>query len=254
MTEDRPLGPKVIILGALSAIAEAAAREWADARASLMLAARSRNQLEAVASDLRVRGAQVYTHIADLSSPWAAEALEELVTRLGGVDIVLLAYGVLGDQKLAEHDPVEAQRILNTNFTSAIAWCLAVANVLERQRRGTLIVIGSVAGDRGRGSNYIYGASKGGLGVLVQGLAHRLAPVGAQAILIKPGLVDTPMTAEIARNGLLWTKPQTIARAIVAAGRQAKRSATVVHCPWFWRWIILILWLMPTGLFHRTRL
>jgi decaprenylphospho-beta-D-erythro-pentofuranosid-2-ulose 2-reductase len=245
---------KIIILGALSAIAEAAARIWADQGAYLLLAGRDKGRLEAKSADLRLRGGVTDICEVDLAGVDADKALTKMVEQLGGVDVILLAYGVLGDQNLAETNLAEAQRILTTNFNSAAAWCLAAANVLEAQRRGVLIVIGSVAGDRGRMSNYVYGAAKGGLGVLVQGLAHRLASTGARAVLIKPGFVDTPMTASIGNKGILWEKPQAIARIICRATESGTRLSPVMYAPWFWRWIIYVVRLMPSFIFHRTKL
>jgi len=247
--------PKVIILGALSAIAEAAARLWAAEGAHLVLAARDADRLEAVAADLRLRGATVETYPTDLASADAEQAFAEMARRLGDIDVVLVAYGVLGDQSLAERKPSEAQRILQTDFTSAANWCLVAANALEGQVHGSLVVIGSVAGDRGRASNYVYGAAKGGLGILVQGIAHRLARKGARAVLVKPGFVDTPMTAHIGAKGLLWAKPETIARTVVAEAHSGLCPRyPVVYAPWFWRWIMYVIRFMPSSVFHRTRL
>lgn len=176
-----------------------------------------------------------------------------MLDRLGGVDVVLLAYGVLGDHEKAEAEPKEALDIIATNFSSAAAWCLEAANVLEQQGHGKLLVIGSVAGDRGRASNYVYGAAKGGLAVLVQGIAHRLAKRGAAAVLIKPGFVDLPMTAHIARKGLLWAKPDAIGKTIV---RLAKCSSPppIVYAPSFWRLIMTVIRVTPSAIFHKTKL
>ena len=241
-----------MILGALSAIAEAAAREWARQGARLLLVGRDAGRLETVAADLRVRGGEAETAVTDLAEGDIEETFARLVVRLGEVDIVLLAYGVLGEQARAENDMAQARRLLTVDFTSAARWCLAAANLFEAQGRGTLIVLGSVAGDRGRGSNYIYGAAKGGLGILVQGIAHRLARAGARAVLVKPGFVDTPMTASIEKKGMLWAQPAAIARVIVKAGRGG--TGPVVYAPGFWRWIMLAIRLMPASVFHRTRL
>ncbi|MGO8951829.1 MAG: SDR family NAD(P)-dependent oxidoreductase [Rhodomicrobium sp.] len=243
----------IIVLGALSAIAEAAARIWAEHGAHLLLAGRDASRLDAVAADLRLRGASVETWVVDLAAPGAGNAFREMAERIGRVDVVLLAYGTLGDQKDAETSPESAQRILATNFTSAAAWSLEAANVLEKQGRGTLIVIGSVAGDRGRASNYVYGAAKSGLGVLVQGIAHRLAKSGASAVLIKPGFVDTPMTARIARKGPLWAKPATIGKAITRAAGRAS-PAPIIYVPGFWRWLMFAIRATPSTIFHRTKL
>jgi decaprenylphospho-beta-D-erythro-pentofuranosid-2-ulose 2-reductase len=246
--------PAIIILGALSAIAEAAARLWAERQARLLLAGRDAARLDAVAADLRLRGAEVETFAADLAADQAWRAFPEMAERLGQVDIVLLAYGTLGDQKIAEAGLDEAQRVLTANFTSAAGWCLAAANVLEKQQHGTLIVMGSVAGDRGRASNYIYGAAKGGLAVLVQGVAHRLAKAGARAVLVKPGFVDTPMTAHIGRKGPLWAKPDAIGKIIAGFADSGSRNRTVVYAPGFWRWIMLVIRAIPNSIFHRTKL
>jgi decaprenylphospho-beta-D-erythro-pentofuranosid-2-ulose 2-reductase len=245
---------RILVLGALSAIAEAAARIWAAQGAHLVLAGRGQDRLESVAADLRIRGAQVDILAGDLAEMDCAAALDQMVERLGGLDVVLVAYGVLADQRLAETDPQVAQRSFATNFTSAAAWSLAAANILETQRRGTLIVIGSVAGDRGRASNYVYGAAKAGLGTLVQGIAHRLARVGAKAVLIRPGYVDTPMTAHMTPKGLLWAKPGKIAEIIVRASAADSRPPPVIYAPWFWRWIMLIIRLTPAFVLHRTKL
>ena len=167
---------------------------------------------------------------------------------------MLLAYGTLGDQKAAEANLEEAQNIFATNFSSAAGWCLAAAKVLEKQKQGALIVIGSVAGDRGRASNYIYGAAKGGLAVLVQGLSHRLAKTGSRALLVKPGFVDTPMTAHIATKGPLWASPETVGAIIVRAGARRSSNRTVVYAPRFWRWIMFFIRSIPNAIFHRTKL
>jgi decaprenylphospho-beta-D-erythro-pentofuranosid-2-ulose 2-reductase len=243
---------KIIILGALSAIAEKAARAWASEGAQLILAGRQSERLEQVANDLRVRGGVVCTWVADLAAVDAVKSLGEMAAWLQGVDVVLLAYGILGDHSKGETDPAAAQQVLLTNFVSATAWCLAAANIFERQGRGALVVIGSVAGDRGRASNYIYGACKGGLGILVQGIAHRLARTGARAVLVKPGFVDTPMTAAIANKGLLWAEPDAVAAVILSVVENA-RTRPIVYAPAFWRWIMYVVRFLPSAIMHKTR-
>jgi short-subunit dehydrogenase len=243
---------RIAILGAASAIAEEAARIWAAHGAHLVLVGRNAERLDAIAADLRARGAaKAEALVADCAEVDPTSELSRIVEILGGLDVVLLAYGVLGDQTRLERDPTATADLLRTNFTSAAAWCQAVAAVLEDQRAGALLVVGSVAGDRGRGSNYVYGASKAGLGVLVEGIAHRLARVGARAVLIKPGFVDTPMTAGVARKGPLWARPETVARLIVAS---ADRGGPVVYAPAFWRAIMFVVRNVPSAIFHRTRL
>jgi decaprenylphospho-beta-D-erythro-pentofuranosid-2-ulose 2-reductase len=249
---DPARGKRVVILGATSAIAEAAARLWAGEGAQLVLAGRSAERLRAIADDLRVRGAaEAQVAVLDLADADAAAELERMAKSIGAIDVVLLAYGVLGDQTAAEQDPAAARKIFETDFLSAAAWCLAAANYLASRRAGVLIVVGSVAGDRGRMSNYLYGAAKGGLGILVQGIAHRLAPTGARAVLIKPGFVDTPMTAGMAPKGILWSRPDVVAAAIKNA---AERGGPVVYAPWWWRFVMLIIRNVPARIFHETKL
>lgn len=242
---------RIVILGATSAMAEAAARLWAGKSARLILVGRDVARLEAIAKDLLVRGATGATAVGlDCAAADASAALTGFVETLGGIDVLLLAYSVLGDQAELETDPKVTADLFRINFTSAAAWCQAGAAVLEQQGFGVLVVLGSVAGDRGRQSNYIYGASKAGLGVLVQGIAHRLARSGARAILIKPGFVDTPMTAAITRKGLLWAKPETLGAIIVAA---AAKGGPIVYAPAFWRFIMAIIRSVPAAIFHKTK-
>ena len=233
---------RIVILGAGSAIARATARLWAARGARLVLVGRDQDRLNAVAADLVA---------LDCASADAGVELAKMVETLGGRDILLLAYGVLGDQTELERDPSAAATLIQTNFTSAAAWCLAAAAIFEKQRAGALLVIGSVAGDRGRRSNFIYGATKGGLARVVEGIAHRLAPFGARAVLIKPGFVDTPMTASITKKGLLWATPEQVAEAIEAA---AERGGPVVYAPKFWLPIMLIIRHMPTFVFNKLNL
>jgi decaprenylphospho-beta-D-erythro-pentofuranosid-2-ulose 2-reductase len=245
-------GKRVVILGAASAIAESAARLWAREGAQLVLVGRNAERLGAIADDLRIRGAAaVQVVVLDLAGADARGELDRMATLIGSIDVVLLAYGVLGDQAAAEQDAALARNVFETDFLSACAWCLAAASYLASRRAGVLIVIGSVAGDRGRMSNYIYGAAKGGLGILVQGIAHRLAPTGARAVLIKPGFVDTPMTAGIARKGLLWSRPGVVAAAIKKA---AERGGPIVYAPWWWRFVMLMIRQAPSRIFHKTKL
>jgi short-subunit dehydrogenase len=244
---------RVIIVGAQSAIAEAAARRFAEEGARFALLGRDLGRLNEIGDDLRVRGATaVYCAPMDLvveRNPGVR--LRECADTLGGVSVVLIAFGALGDQERAESDYLEARRIIDCNFSAAAAWALAAANILERQRSGALMAIGSVAGDRGRRSNYVYGAAKGGLGILMQGLAHRLAQANARAVLVKPGLVDTPMTAAFEKKGLLWSQPEAIARTI---HRAAERGGPVVYSPAYWRYVMWLIRALPAFVMHRTKL
>ncbi len=243
---------QIVILGATSAIAEATARIWAGQGARLMLVARDAARAETIAADLKMRGAADAGVVAlDCAKVDAEAELGRIISQIGRLDILLLAYGVLGDQQALEIAPAAAAEMIRTNFDSAALWCLAVAVILEKQRSGVLLVIGSVAGDRGRRSNYLYGATKGGLALLVEGIAHRLAPLGARAVVIKPGLVDTPMTAAFSKKGPLWAKPEAVA-AVIA--RSAEKGGPVVYAPAFWMAIMFAVRNLPWAIFRKTRL
>ncbi len=253
MTATNVRRERVIALGALSAMGEATLRLYAQEGARLVLAARGSDRLTALAKDLEARGATSAVvwpiDLAGCADPRAE--LARMAAAIGGMDATLLFYGTLGDNAKAEKDMTEARAILHTNFMSAAEWSLAAADLIESQNHGSLVVVGSVAGDRGRQSNYIYGAAKGGLGLLVQGLAHRLARVGGRAVVIKPGFVDTPMTAGLAKGGPLWATPDAVARIIK---KSAGGSSPVVYAPGFWRWIMLAVRSVPSPVFHKTKL
>lgn len=247
-------GRRVLILGALSAIAVATARLYAAEGAKLLLVARNQDRLDRLADDLRARGAQqVETAALDL----AAEAgsarthLADWLKVLGGLDDTLLFYGYLGDQEKAQTNADELDRILAINFTSAAHWSEAVAAHYRKQDRGALVVISSVAGDRGRQSNYAYGAAKGGISLYIQGLAHSLASTGAHATAIKLGFVDTPMTDGLDKSGPLWATPAQVAPVIRKA---ANKTGPFHYGPWFWRWIMLVIRAVPAFIMHRTKL
>jgi len=233
----------VVIIGATSAIAQEVAKLYANAGASLFLVARNEAKLLAVASDLRVRGASdVETFVADLA---VRSRDAEIVAAAGATpDVVLIAHGSLPDQRAIDTDPVAQVAEFELNATSVIALAAQFANVLERNRSGTLAVIGSVAGDRGRRSNYVYGAAKAATHAFCDGLRGRLAAAGVVVVLIKPGWVDTPMTSAIKKNPLFATA------ASVAKGihRAIDAGRGTVYVPGYWRWISLIVQMLPAKL------
>lgn len=243
----------VLSLGATSAIAVAYCRRLAQAKASFVLVARNKTRLESVAADLKARGAaETRTVIQDLSDMTdCANRFADFCSALGPPDEVLIAYGMLGDQSAAEADLARLRRVLDVNFTSAALWCQAAAMTLPRDRPRWLIVVGSVAGDRGRGSNYVYGAAKSGLDAFTEGLAHRLYGTQLHILTVKPGLVDSPMTAHLDHSGPLWAQPDSVAAAIEAGVRRGRR---VIYAPWFWRPIMLAIRSTPRALFYRTNL
>lgn len=230
----------VVILGATSAIAQEVAKLYANAGASLFLVARNEAKLLAVASDLRVRGASdVQTFVTDLADR-SRDA--EIVAAAGLTpDVVLIAHGSLPDQRAIDTDPAAQVTSFELNATSIIALAAQFANVLERNRRGTLAVIGSVAGDRGRRSNYAYGAAKAAVHAYCEGLGGRLAESGARVVLIKPGWVDTPMTRDFKKNPL-FASASSVAKKIHRAIGDGHRS---VYVPGYWRWISFIVRILP---------
>lgn len=242
----------IVIFGATSAIAQAFARLLAAEGDRFFLVARQADNLRAVADDLRVRGAgSVATASADLLELGRHHELcRTAQAQLGGIDIALVAHGVLPDQARCEVDPNETERAIATNFTSAATLLLELAAILEAQQHGSLVVLGSVAGDRGKRSNYVYGAAKAGLQVLQQGLHARLKPLGVHVLLVKLGFVDTPMTASF-RKGLLWVTPERAAPAIVDA--IARRRSTI-YVPWYWRAIMLVIRTLPDRVFLHLKL
>lgn len=243
---------RILILGATSAIAEQTARLYADRGAQLMLAARDAGKLQRLADDLNIRGAeQVSWQALDLNDSTGHETLlKDTEKQLGGLDMVLVAYGTLGEQAAGEQDFNIALDELQTNCLSVLSLLTLVANDFEAKQSGTIAVISSVAGDRGRQSNYIYGTAKGALTIFLQGLRNRLHKAGVQVLTIKPGFVDTPMTREF-KKGLLWVQPQAIAAGIVKA---VDRRKDVVYLPFFWRYIMLIIKLIPEFIFKRLSL
>lgn len=244
---------RIAIFGATSAIAHACARRWAGRGAKFVLVGRNPARLADHAADLRVRGAaEVEVVVADLDAPSCFEATVAQCTQLlGGLDIALVAQGVLPDQRHCETSVDATLAALNTNGVHVVALCGVLGNQFAAQGQGTLAVIGSVAGDRGRQSNYVYGAAKGLVERYLQGLRNRLAPLGAQVLTIKPGFVDTPMTAHIQPKGLLWAQPDAVAVRILKAVAQRK---DVVYVPGVWRVIMGLIGAIPEGLFKRLKL
>jgi decaprenylphospho-beta-D-erythro-pentofuranosid-2-ulose 2-reductase len=245
----------ILILGGTSAIAAAYARLCANEGMRIILLGRDQSRLSANAADLVARGAKsAETRTCDLADTTEIEAaFAEIIASNGTPDEILLAYGVLGDMAEVKGRPRRLQDHLTTNFLSAALWLEQAASAFEAHGAGRLVVIGSVAGDRGRQSNYPYGAANAALERYVEGLAHRFAlgPGKITAHLVKPGFVDTPMTDGMEKGGFMWAAPEKVARAMRRGVQSGRR---VFYVPWFWRLIMAVIRAVPAAVLHRTRL
>lgn len=244
---------RILVIGATSAIAAACARLWAGQGDRLFLVGRDGDRLAQTASDLSVRGAAVAgTLILDAADASAhVQAVDAAVAALGGLDVALIAHGNLPDQAACQADAALAVREFNLNAVSVISLLTLLAQRLEAQGAGRLAVISSVAGDRGRPSNYLYGAAKGAVSTFCEGLAARLAKKGVSVTVIKPGFVATPMTAGLPLPGPLVAQPDQVAGRIV---RAIDRGAGVVYAPAFWWPIMLIIRHIPRVVFNKLNL
>jgi len=243
---------RVFIVGGTSAIAGETAKAYAEAGARLFLTGRNPERLASVADDLRVRGAvQVDTSILDVSDlSRHREVIDAAIARLGGLDVALIAHGTLPDQAACQQRVADTVEALQVNFTATIALLTELANHFEGQRGGVIAVITSVAGDRGRQSNYVYGAAKGGVERFLQGLRNRLYRSGVTVLTIKPGFVATPMTAAMRKNAL-YASPRRVGRAIY---RAIERRRDVIYIPWFWRPLMAAIRTVPERIFKRLHL
>ncbi len=242
---------KILIAGATSAIARGFARAAAERGDALFLVGRSPERVNDTASDLRVRGSPaVGTFVMDLNETARLPEMIALAEKtMDGFDTLLIAHGTLTHQPAAEKDLGLLERELATNFTSAAVLLALVANRFEEKKSGSLAVITSVAGDRGRQSNYIYGAAKAGLIAFASGLRGRLLKSGVSVTDIRPGFVDSPMTAHVKKN-FLFAPSDAVGRQIYKA---VDRRKDVVYLPWFWRWIMFLIRHVPERVFKKLK-
>lgn len=242
----------ILIIGATSAIAKATAHRYAANGASFMLLGRNEQALDDLSRDLIVRGAESASYqVADFSEGACLLAVEEALLSVCHIDLALIAHGVLGNQADYQNNIEALNIMLYTNSISTLSILTLIANCMERQGHGTIAYISSVAGDRGRASNYAYGASKAIINTFLQGMRARLSRVGVNVLTIKLGFVDTPMTAAIEKKGFLWAHPADIAKGIEDA--VFKRKA-VVYLPWFWRFIMRIIMSIPDRIFNKLNI
>lgn len=239
---------RIVLIGASSLIAEHCARLWATVASDLVLVGRSSARLDRVADDLRVRSpsSTVSVRLADFDSPTEIAEMAKSIANEAPIDVVLIAHGNLPDQQACQQSLALIREAIAANALSPILFAEAFAGLLLEQGRGTLAIIGSVAGDRGRRSNYVYGSAKGLIERYAQGLSHRFSGHGPRVVLIKPGPTASPMTRHLPPKGL--ADPESVARAIVAG---IGRGRAVVYAPARWWLIMMIIRHLPRFVFHK---
>ncbi len=242
---------KILVIGATSSIAHETAKYFAADGAQFFLAARSDEKLQIIADDLQARGAKSTTFTLDMNDfARHQELLDAADAALNGIDALFIAHGTLGDQEKAEADVDYMLEEINTNFLSVATFLTLAANYFEAQKRGVIAVISSVAGDRGRGSLYVYGTAMAAKTTFLQGLRNRLAKSNVHVLTVKPGRVDTPMTAHLKKSPLL-ADPAKVGQQIYQA---MKRRKDVIYAPPYWALIMLIIRNIPERIFKRLSL
>ncbi len=246
-----------VIFGATSAVGQALSKIHAENGGSLILVGRNADRLETTAADLRTRGApQVDCLVSDLDDFDAHEDLMQQISKKSS-DIAkyYFFYGTLPDQDACEASWEVSHKALTTNFLSAASLLTLIANKVEQEAKAlgnrSIVVVTSVAGDRGRQSNYVYGAAKGGLTLFLQGMRNRLYKSGCSVTTVKPGFIDTPMTSDIEKGGPLWATPEKVAGDIYKAAQKGKNE---IYTPNFWMLIMLIIKNIPETIFKRLSL
>ena len=242
----------VLILGATSPIARALAREYARKGATVALGARDEEEAGRLAADLRIRfGVEAKAYRFDARSYEEHPGLlRQVIADTGAIDVAIVAFGDLGDRQQSIADFGAARVVLETNYVGAASVCEAAAREMASQRRGTIVGIGSVAGDRGRYANYFYGSAKGAFALYLQGLRARMFHEGVHVLTVKPGFVDTPMTWGL-RGRIPIATPESLALAIV---RAVDRRTNVLYYPWFWRWVMALVRAVPESRWKKLKI
>lgn len=242
---------KILVIGATSAIAQEVSKIYARDKHEIILWGRNTEMLNIISQDLQVRGATTSTINHDLNDfSIHASKVEEIWSRHQHIDVALLAHGVLGDPRKAEVEQKEMMYLLNSNFVSHASLLTFISQKMIKQGSGTIAVISSVAGDRGKQSNYVYGSAKAGMTCFVDGLRNRLFPMGVHVVNLKLGPVDTPMTKDHKKSPLFGKAP-AVGEGIVKAIETRKDT---VYLPFFWRYIMLIIKSIPEKIFKRLKL
>ena len=242
--------PTVLLLGAASDMSVAIARKFAKEGYNLQLAARNVQRLKPMQSDLSIRH-QASCDLIEfdaLNFQSHASFFQNLFPK---PDVVIAVFGYLGENESARQDWKEAEKIIHSNYTGALSILNIVGNYFLEHKKGTIVGISSVAGERGRQSNYIYGSAKAGFTEYLSGLRNRLYPAGVHVVTVKPGFVYTRMTENIKLSPLLTAKPEDVADAVYSA---VKNKTNVIYVKWFWRWIMLIIKSIPEFIFKKLKL
>ena len=242
-----------MIIGANSAIARAIAEELSEEGTRFILAGRDAAGLTFSRELVVAAGGEVVAALPfeanDLKSH--SELIQGAAKLLGEIDLLLIAHGILPDQTVCEGSSEETLKTVDVNFRSVISLLTEAADVFVKQAAGTVAVVTSVAGDRGRRSNYVYGAAKAGVSAFLEGYRCRMFEFGVNVLDIRPGFVDSPMTADYRKVPVLWASPKKVARGVK---RALRRGQSVVYLPWFWGWVMLLIRLMPRSIFQRLKL
>lgn len=243
----------LLILGANSLIAQAAASHFAEAGHEIIFAGRKQDEPEKYANDfaIRYKCRTRAEYIDALDYPSHKKFVEEILAKTPELEYILIVFGYLGTQDKAQTDFTEAHRIIDTNFTGVVSVCELFAAEFESLKKGNIAVISSVAGDRGRQSNYMYGSAKGGLTVYLSGLRNRLFKSGVNVLTIKPGFVNTPMTYGMPLPKPLVASPEKVGKDIYKAIIKRK---SVIYTPFYWRWIMFVITSIPEFLFKKLKL
>ena len=241
---------KVVLLGATRGMGRALARRMAERGDQLFLLGRSEPDLARSAADLELRGAggKVGSSHCDLLEPASfAPALDRAESELGGIDIVVVSAGLFGTQEQLENDPAQARQVLDADFTATVGFCEEARKRLLAAKGGTLCVFSSVAGDRGRKPVVLYGAAKAGLSAYLEGLDHRYHEHGLVVVTVKPGFVRTSMTEGLDAPPFAG-EPDAVAGTVLVG---IDRGRSVVYAPPIWRWILLLIRLLPRTVMRR---
>lgn len=242
---------KFLILGATSAVARSFCERTISKGDQVILVGRNKEKIDSLKKHYNTikPGSVVHTFILDFNNTDNHHELATILNRWK-VANVLCAWGILGNDKKAQEESSHALEIINSNFTSYVSVLATITPYFEKLNKGSITVITSVAGDRGRQSNYTYGSAKGALSIYLDGMRHRFASSKVSIIDIKPGFIDTPMTADF-KKGPLWAKPETIAKDIDYA---IIKSRPRIYTPFFWRYIMYVIKNIPFKVFRKLKI